>query len=134
MAQRMIAAAGLVSVASLALALSAAPGLADGCPVYPDDRKNLVYSIVNEQHLVRDSHIGQDGCGLYLAIIIGHAANEDYAREVGDNMVRLTKSLGPGPARDIGKGIYDYTIGVYRPDKTRIAIGAKNRSAKRILW
>lgn len=124
-----------VSGFAFALLLPAA-AMADDCPVYPDDGKSIVYSVVNEQLLVRDSHIEQDGCRLYLAIIIGHAANEDHAREVGDNMVRLTKSFGPGPApsREIGKGVYDYIIGVYRPDKTPIALGAKDRSARRILW
>ena len=75
-------------------------------------------------------------CRLSLAIVIGHAASKAYSMEQGDAMLRLTKSFGPGPAprKQIGEGIYDYLVGVYWPDETRVALGAKSRQARRLRW
>ena len=38
------------------------------------------------------------------------------------------------PSQSIGRGKYDYIVGVYYPDKTPIAIGAKASIADRLSW
>ena len=48
----------------------------------------------------------------------------------------MTKSLGPdrSPGKEIGRGTYDYLIGVYYPSERQVALGAKSRVAERISW
>ncbi|MYJ73016.1 MAG: hypothetical protein F4092_14865 [Rhodospirillaceae bacterium] len=112
------------------------PAASAGCPVYPDELKALVYQAMNGRAHVRDVYIGQKRCRLSLALVVGYAASETYARDLGDSIVRLTKSFGAGPAprKKIGKGIYDFLVGIYRPDETRVALGAKGRHAREIRW
>ena len=94
-----------------ALAFTCGPAVADDCPVYPDEAKAIVYQEMNARTLVRDSYIGQDGCRLSLVLVVGHAATEAFAKDQADDMV-----------------------GAYTPDETRVALGAKNRQARRISW
>ena len=123
----------------LTAALTIAPltdAVADNCLIYPENTKKYVYLEFNDRPMVRDTHIRQKGCDLTLAIVVDRAVNEAYAQELGDNFVRFTKALGPGPgpSRQIGKGIYNYLIGVFTPDKKQIALGAKDASARSIYW
>ena len=112
------------------------PVSADECPIYPEEAKALVYQIMNSRSIIREVHIRQEDCRLGLAIIISYTANEIIAKEHGDDMVRLTKSFGPepGPRGEIGKGLYDYLVGVFSLDEKRLALGAKSRNAKSITW
>ena len=50
--------------------------------------------------------------------------------------MRLVKIFGPdeGPSKEIGKGKFNYLIGVCYPDKTKVVLGAKNRNATKITW
>ena len=88
------------------------------------------------QSLVMDAAISQDGRNLSLVLVVNAAASEEYAKEVGDNFVRLVKTFGPeeAPSGEVGAGIYDYLIGVYTPSEKRIALGAKVSFATRITW
>ncbi len=124
------------SVMVASLAFTSCNTATEKCPIYPEAVKTLVYQEMKDRTLIRDLHIGQDDCHLSLVIIIGYAANEKYAKEQGDDMVRLTKSFGPGPApgKEIGEGLYDYLIGIYRLDETEVALGAKAKQARRISW
>ena len=100
-------------------------------------QKQLAIDSITAQDLVIDAAISQDGKELSLVVVINSAANEEYAKEVGDNFVRLTKSFGPeeAPRQEIGPGLYDYVIGVYSPQSDNpIVIGAKVSSARRIIW
>ena len=85
---------------------------------------------------VREAAVGQDGKQLSLVIIVDYATDPDYAQELGDNFVRMTKSLlrDGGVGQRIGSGKYDYLIGVYYPNEQKVALGAKVRSADRISW
>ena len=87
---------------------------------------------------VRDAAVGQDGKTLSLVLVVDHAIDPSYAQQLGDNFVRMTKTLlqdGETPGKQlIGKGEYDYIIGVYYPNEELLAMGAKARTADRISW
>ena len=127
-----------IRVAAAIAAFVAIPVIAGAgdCPPYPDDVKPLIYLELKKEPLVRDAYIGQDGCDLKLAVVVNAAANEAYARDVGERFIRLTKALGPGPgpSKQVGKGIYDFLVGVFTVGEKRLAMGAKNRHGTRISW
>ena len=86
---------------------------------------------------VRDAAVGQDGKTLNLVLIVDYATDPGYAQQLGDNFVRLTKSLlqdGETPSERIGTGEYDYLIGVYYPNEKSVVMGAKSRTSDRISW
>lgn len=106
-------------------------------PVIPRATLNTVTdTIILSDPLIRDASIGQDGDDLSLVLVVGNAINEQYAKELGDNFVRMLKSLGPDdpPGQAIGPGKYNYLIGVYFPDGQRLALGAKASNGQRITW
>ena len=128
----------LIQAAAVVAALVTTPFIAQAssCPPYPDGLKAVVYLEFNKEVLVRDTYIGQKGCDLKLAIVVNAAANEAYARSVGERFVRLTKALGPGPgpSKQVGKGIYNFLVGVFTPGQKQLALGAKSSGARRITW
>ena len=85
---------------------------------------------------VMDAAITQRGDQLSLVLIVFSGTSSQRAKALGDNFVRVVKSLSPdaSPGRDIGKGIYDYVIGVYYPNEKSVAQGAKSRTSSRISW
>ena len=100
------------------------------------DIRDVVISTIEDYPRVRDAAISQDGKRLSLVIIVDYGTDPDYAQELGDNFVRMTKSLlrDGGVGQRIGTGKYDYLIGVYYPNEQKVALGAKARSADRISW
>ena len=100
------------------------------------DISDMAISAIEDYPRVRDAAISQDGKTLSLVIIIDYMTDPDYAKQLGDNFVRLTKSfLKDGvPGKQIGRGRYDYLIGVYHPNEQEVALGAKANSADRISW
>ena len=86
---------------------------------------------------VRDAAVSQDGKTLSLVLVVDYAIDPSYAQQLGDNFVRLTKTLlldGETPGERIGKGEYDYIIGVYYANEKPLVMGAKARTADRISW
>ena len=85
---------------------------------------------------VRDAAVTQKGDQLSLVLVVRSATNTQRAKTLGENFVRMTKNLGPDspPGKEIGKGIYDYLIGVYYPNERQVVLGAKSRGAERISW
>jgi hypothetical protein len=120
---------------ALVLLVLAVPALA-GVPQLTDEQKELAISSIKGYTEVQDAAIQQDGKQLSLAIIVGYATNEETAKDLGDSFVRFVKSFGPedAPQKEIGPGIYDYLVGVYYPDKTQVALGAKCSSCRKITW
>ncbi len=100
------------------------------------DIRDIVIASIEDYPRVRDAAISQDGKQLSLVIIVDYATDPDYAQELGDNFVRVTKSLlrDGGVGQRIGSGKYDYLIGVYYPDEREVALGAKVNSSDRISW
>ena len=105
------------------------------CPNYPEWSKAAVLQHMNESSRIYDTGIAQKDCTLTLAIV-GYTTNREIARKKGEYMLRLAKTFGPGPdpLKQIGTGIYDYVIGVFRTDGLVIEVGIKAKDAERITW
>ncbi len=108
------------------------------CPAYPAAEKKMVEDAFKSDHLlVRDAAIVQKGCRLKLALVVSDITNKRNARQLGDNFLRMAKSLGPGPnpTKRVGKGIYEYMVGVYGwPSERQIVLGVKVPEAENITW
>ena len=100
------------------------------------DIRDMVISTIEGYPRVREAAISQDGKTLSLVIIVDYATDPGYAQQLGDDFVRLAKSfLKDGmPGKQIGRGRYDYLIGVYNPNEQEVSLGAKVSSADRISW
>lgn len=109
---------------------------ASDCPPYPEVERSMVVCEFRRETVVRDAGIFQDGCDLKLVLVVNSATTKTYALELGDRFVRLTKALGPGPSpnQEIGKGIYNYLVGVFTSSEERLALGAKVAEAVRLTW
>ena len=100
------------------------------------DTKTLILAAIQESPEVLDAAIGQDGSDVNLVLVVSSFTSEARAKELGDNFVRMTKAMSQDdpPTRNIGFGIYSYLVGVYYPDETLVAMGAKVQSSDRITW
>ena len=98
--------------------------------------KELAIESIKGYSEVFDAAITEDGRKLSLVVIVGCATSDAVAKDMGDNFVRMVKSFGPEPAptKEIGKGDFDYLVGVYCAGDKQIALGAKNRNSTRINW
>ena len=105
-------------------------------PPYPEETMSLAKSTILEREVVIDASIGQTEDQLTLVLIVIPSTSEAAGKSVGEDFVRLVKSLGPEdpPGPQIGAGIYDYLVGVYFPDQTELAMGAKVYSSSNITW
>ena len=85
---------------------------------------------------VLDVGISQSGSDISLVLIVQARTSTSRARDLGENFVRMYKSLSDDdpPGRSIGTGRYNYLIGVYYPNKKPVASGAKVSFADRISW
>ena len=85
---------------------------------------------------VLDAAIVQEGDQFSLALIVHPSTSTQRAMELGENFMRIVKNLSPdtSPGRDIGRGTYDYVIGVYYPNEKKVAQGAKSRVSSKISW
>ena len=97
---------------------------------------SMVISSIETNREVVEAAISQRGDQVSLVLIVRSATNKQRAQELGDNFVRMFKSLSPDtvPGRVIGEGIYDYLVGVYYPNEKQLASGAKAKNARRITW
>ena len=95
---------------------------------------SMVISSIETNREVVEAAISQRGDQVSLVLIARSATNKQRAQELGDNFVRMFKSLSPDtvPGRVIGEGIYDYLVGVYYPNEKQLASGAKAKNARRI--
>lgn len=79
-----------------------------------------------------------DSSTFHLGVSINCAATTEYAREVGDNFVRLVVTLGPdggNPSIEIGPTRYNYLVIVYcSSNGEERALGGKVDFARRIAW
>ena len=100
------------------------------------ERERIAISEMMAHPRVLDCAVSREGDDVSLVIIVGAATNEEIARNLGDNFVRLYKSFSDDdpPGRTIGPGKYNYLVGVYTPAEEKIALGAKSRTSDRITW
>lgn len=100
------------------------------------DARQMASDTIELEIDVLDASISQEGEKLALAIIVLDGTSEARAMELGDNFVRLAKTFGPddNPSREIGRGRYDYLVGIRSAGGSDIAMGAKVGSSPRITW
>lgn len=100
-----------------------------------DERQMAVDTIELEADVI-DAAVSQSGRKLTLALVVRSGMSEGRARQLGDSFVRLVKTFGPddSPSSEIGRGRYDYLVGVQTIDGARIATGAKDATSPRIAW
>ncbi len=106
-------------------------------PPSVDDAAAMAVPSMMAYARVRDAAVSQDGKTLSLVLIVDYATDPSYTQQLGDNFVRLMKSLlqdGETSSERIGKGKYDYLIGIYYPNEKPVAMGAKSRVADDISW
>ena len=101
-----------------------------------DSQRSMAITTIEGYSGVRDAAITQEGRQLVLVLVVDYATSETQCKQLGDNFVRLVKSVGPdsAPGKEIGRGQYDYRIGVFFPNEKRLAMGAKVRTSPRITW
>ena len=109
---------------------------ADSVPTISDTEKSSAIGTIEDYKGVRDVAISQKGKKVNLAIIVDYSVSKSYAKQLGDNFLRLVKTFSKdkSPSKDIGKGIYDYLVGVYYPNQKNVVMGAKVDFADRITW
>ena len=106
-------------------------------PEITEEEKSLAISGITDYYEgVREAVISQEGKRINLTIIVKQEISEAYAKQLGDNFVRLVKlfSKDKTPGKDIGAGIYDYLITVYYPNRKLVAVGEKDSAYRRIAW
>ena len=96
----------------------------------------MAVSTIIEEPQVLDAAVSQDGDTLNLVLVVPHSINPERAKQLGENFVRMVKSLGPDdpPGRQVGTGVFNYVIGVYYPNEKPVARGAKVSFAADISW
>ena len=105
-------------------------------PVVTRKQKNLAIRTIKDYSAVKDAAVVQEGRNLDLSITVDYATPEENARELGNNFVRLIQTLGPEamPGAVVGKGMFNYLVGVYYPSEEMLAMGTKPRTSDRITW
>ncbi len=105
-------------------------------PEISDTAKKFAIDGIMGYTLVRDAGVFQDGKKVKLVIIANDAINEQYAKELCDNFVRMVKQFSEdeNPGKEIGKGIYDYLVGVYTSTEEEVVIGFKSADLPHITW
>ena len=100
------------------------------------DIEAMVIPNMLNHEVVIDAAMTQDGKTVNLVLVVSYAINMSYAQQLAENFVRMTKSLlkDGEVGKDIGRGEYDYLIGVYYPNEDLVGMGAKARTADRITW
>ena len=91
---------------------------------------------ITEYPEVIDAAISQKGNDVSPVLIVGYSTSQQRAEELGDNFVRMVKSLSQDSSRgkDVGKWMYSYLIGVYYPNEKELAQGGKSKVSDRISW
>ena len=85
---------------------------------------------------VMDAAITKSGNQVSLVLVVDYSINNTVAKQLGENFVRLYKSMSNDdpPGKSVGKGRYDYLIGVYYQNEKQIALGGKVSFAEHISW
>ena len=102
-----------------------------------DLRAQLAVDQMEEYAGVMDAAVRLEGRNVSLVLVVYPAVGPGLAEELGDTFVRVSKSLlnDGASGKQIGRGKYDYLIGVYWPGgDDPIVLGAKSRAAENIRW
>ncbi len=97
----------------------------------------LAVTSMEQQAGVMDAGAVVEGRTVSLVLVVQPAVGPALAEQLGDMFVRMSKSLvgDDAPGKEIGRGRYDYLIGVYwLGEDDPIVQGAKSAGATRIRW
>ena len=107
-------------------------------PPYPDEAMNLAMETIEERSEVVDSSLSQNDEGdLILVLVVQFGTSEVVAKGLMEDFARLAKTLGPEDPpsiEEIGRGLYDYRVGIFYPNEELIDRGAKVRESPKITW
>ena len=83
---------------------------------------------------MHDAAIARVGDAVGLVLVVNDATSEEYARTLGENFIRLCKTLsGDNPGYSL-KGRYDYLVTVFYPDGSVFVRGATVASSATMPW
>ena len=101
-----------------------------------DDVISTAISQITQYEGVVDTTIEQEGRDVSLVIVVDYETSEEYAKQLGNTLIRLIKKSSEDkiPLTQIGPGIYNYYVSVIDPNKERIIFGAKVTTAWHITW
>ena len=129
----------LVVILGAFLLLSAvAVGCGSEPPPYPDAAMNVAMVTIEGRSEVVDSSLSQNDEGdLILVLVVQFGTSEVVAKGLMEDFARLAKILGPEDPpsiEEIGRGLYDYRVGIFYPNEELIDRGAKVRESPKITW
>ena len=79
---------------------------------------------------VLDAAVSHQGSQVSLVLIVRSSTNQSRGKQLGEQFLRMYKSLSDddSPGRSIGKGKYDYIVGVYYPNEKPLVQGQRSVS------
>lgn len=98
--------------------------------------KQSIIDLIEGYNLVRAASFEKDGNTFKLVIIVDYSISKDYAKNLGDGFVRSVKAFYDDtlPGKEIGKGKYNYLVGVYYLNGKELVMGAKASSTYKMTW
>ena len=98
----------------------------------------IVSETIQLEPEVLDAAVSRQGSQVSLVLIVRSSTNQARGKQLGEKFLRMYQSLSDSdddsPMPSIGKGKYDYLVGVYYPNDTTLVQGAKVSFADRISW
>lgn len=105
---------------------------------FPEPFVKLAIDTIKEYPEVKDAAVNQDEDQISLVLIVRRNTSKEKAKEMGDNFLRMLMANSMGiensPSKEIGPTKFSYLIGVYYPDESQVALGAKTPAARKITW
>lgn len=106
-------------------------------PLLTPDETSFALTVVTNSHAVLDASIDQRGRTVALSLTVTTATPAGAARALGDDFVRLVKTIAatePTPGDDLGPGDFDYVVHISTPTNALVARGGKSTSARAMNW
>ena len=89
-------------------------------PPISSDQKKLILAGIKQNREVLGARIEPEKDNrITLILMVRYGTSEVRAKQLADNFVRMTMTLGPdkNPGKEIGKSRYDYPVGVFYPNE-----------------
>ena len=93
-------------------------------------------TIMLQHREVQDIAIRKEDERVSIVAIVSHSTSVEEGKRIGDNLTRMVKAHSPDhpPGKEIGKGIYDYIVGIILPNSEYLILGAKVSFSRQINW
>ncbi|MFC2122864.1 hypothetical protein ACFLRP_04180 [Bacteroidota bacterium] len=101
-----------------------------------EEQKADVIQAIMDYPEVHFAAIEQEETKLFLILMVADATSAERAMQLGDDFVRLMKSVGLGkpPGEKIGPGLFDYVIRIYIAYDRPHLFGVKSKRNDVIEW